>query len=354
MNILRLLPFGIGNRINGGQQRCYHLGDQLRRAGHDVHDVVVNNGDVFQSTDYPFDAVMFEFPWLVNTARWLIKQHDTAARLVYSSHHIEVSVQRERMARQPDYNNESWLEYTVQCERTAYREADLVVCCSQGDADYYQSRGARRVVAAGNGADPFSYTVGQITMAHRVIGEHRRRTPFYISSPWVPNAHGFWDMLAGMELEPRERIGVIGGVKDVLLQPRFMPAGADVVSPHLWMLGVMDSREIEAYLCASNVNLLPITAGGGSSLKVAQALLSPRPILATRQAFRGFEFAMGDKRITIVNTAAEFQQALRDLYSGAYRSDAFQFGEVDQRITWSSMLAPMVEQFHALAAGPEA
>jgi len=355
MNILRLLPFGMGARTNGGQQRCYHLGDQLRRAGHDVHDVVMNNGDVLQSTDYPFDAIMFEFPWLVHTAQWLIKQHNNAAKLVYSSHHIEVRVQLERLGRQPDYCSDSWTEYTARCERKAYREADLVVCCSVGDAEYFQASGARRVVVAGNGAEPFTYTIGQITEAHRVIGpDFHRRTPFYVSSSWVPNAHGFWDMLAGMRLEPREKIAVIGGARDVLLQDRFMPAGADLVAPHLWMLGVMESRQLEAYLCAANVNLLPITAGGGSSLKVAQALLAPRPILATRQAFRGFEFAMGDKRVILADTPAQFQEALRDLYSGSYIPDAEPADELKDRLTWSSMLAPLVEQFHALAAGPEA
>ena len=83
-------------------------------------------------------------------------------------------------------------------------------------------------------------------------------------------------------------------------------------------------------------------------------LLDGYPILATRQAFRGFEFVMGDKRIILADTAAQFQEALRDLYSGSYIADSEPADQLKDRLTWSSMLAPMVEQFHALAARPEA
>jgi glycosyltransferase involved in cell wall biosynthesis len=56
-----------------------------------------------------------------------------------------------------------------------------------------------------------------------------------------------------------------------------------------------------------HVILLPIAYGGGTNLKTAEALTSGRPIVASQQAFRGFNKYTGEKLVSVVDRSLEFK-----------------------------------------------
>jgi glycosyltransferase involved in cell wall biosynthesis len=53
--------------------------------------------------------------------------------------------------------------------------------------------------------------------------------------------------------------------------------------------------------------LLPISYGGGTNLKTAEALVSGRPIVASAQSFRGFENYAEYPYVKIVDTNLDFK-----------------------------------------------
>src|SRR4051794_36685524 len=54
-------------------------------------------------------------------------------------------------------------------------------------------------------------------------------------------------------------------------------------------LGFLSEEHLTGLLAQSDIILLPITSGGGSNLKTAEAILSGKKIVATNFAFCGFE-----------------------------------------------------------------
>jgi hypothetical protein len=68
--------------------------------------------------------------------------------------------------------------------------------------------------------------------------------------------------------------------------------------------------DLASLVSLATVMLLPITLGGGSNLKTAEALLSGNAIVSTSYALRSFEEFRDLPRLTVADTATEFRAAI--------------------------------------------
>jgi glycosyltransferase involved in cell wall biosynthesis len=59
-------------------------------------------------------------------------------------------------------------------------------------------------------------------------------------------------------------------------------------------------------LLSCDAVILPVTNGGGTNLKTAEALLSGKPVIATKVAFRGYERCLSAPEVFIDDDAREF------------------------------------------------
>jgi FkbM family methyltransferase len=94
--------------------------------------------------------------------------------------------------------------------------------------------------------------------------------------------------------------------------------------------------------------MLPITYGGGSNLKTAEALLSGHPIIATSKALRGYEMFAAWPGVIIAETRDAFCTGMRRVLSGEALSPPQ--GDRLDAIVWDQTLQPIVNLVRGLAA----
>lgn len=403
--IVQLTPYPLKAPRHGGQLRCAAIRERYRQAGFDVTTIAAMHEDAYraerEANDIALPAgaaawrgldrfsdlhggdclvadesayarfaqvldrlrpqvIQIEQPWLYPAVRrWLDERALHGAeptRLVYSSHNIEWRLKRDEMpsivADAAAYLDE--MRRVEALEHAIVRAADLVVACT--DEDLVELRAMaddgnveRRFVVARNAIAPFSATPVQIEAVKRKHGLDRY--PLFVGSAHPPNADGFWNMLAPSLafLRPGERIVVVGGVGHILRRHRLYAAWSGINEPRLAILGEVERAELDALLLGAAVILLPITTGGGSNLKTAEAIYSGRPTLATPHALRGYGDVAQWPAITVADTANTYRRALRAMLDA--RATAVPTGAPGpscDAVTWRTALEPLFEVLRGL------
>jgi glycosyltransferase involved in cell wall biosynthesis len=385
MKILQLTSYPTKNPQHGGQIRSANIASALRSEGHVVfsvgvfptryyiadceYDIEFKESSEFWREDREFlsdfysgiyaaedreafeklnsianeeqpDVIVIEQPWLIQAAVRL-KKSRPHIKLVYSSHNIEFRLKEAVLGREHlDALEATRLVKSVKAvEHTALTECDLIIACTQADADFYSREIAdcTPVVVAGNGVEPFSCRQVRTEQWRHFIN---RPFPVFVSSAHPPNANGFWDMMApGLTfLRPDEHVIVAGGVSDIILQMAGARAFEAVNLDRMKLVGRMEKSELQALIQASHVVLLPITQGEGSNLKTAEAIESGCSIVGTSKAFRGFENALTLPHIHIANEPADFRKAVRHTLD-APRYDSGTPLDIRSAFHWSNLLA---------------
>ena len=291
-------------------------------------------------------VIQFEEPYLWPLARKL----GEAAALVHSSYNIESFAKRELQSSGLSIT-ERTLADIFDLEGEIARKAHAVAVVSRQDADSFRARGARRVVVAPNGASAHPPD----DEADRALASWLGCEPFalFVSSAHPPNAQGLVDMLRALPAGAlgHGRLLVAGGVADIL-RDRKEAANAGGLFARVTLLGQLDDALLGAVHRAAHCIMLPKTRGGGSNLKTAEALLSHRPIVATRRAFEGFESHETDDGVVIEDDPARFWRAVSDRLAGALTLHRSPKSVAD--LTWNRCLAPMVELVETLAGAATA
>lgn len=304
------------------------------------------------------DAIALEQPWLYPAARrWIDARAASGAttpRLVYSSQNIEWKLKRDES---PGNTLEALHHEAVarveRLERDAVRHADLVVACTDEELAELRAMddapSSRTWVVAHNAIAPFEADPRQVADVRRRLGLDRYA--LFVGSAHPPNADGFWRMLAPSLafLRPDERIVVVGGVVGYLRQHRTYRAWPAIDEPRLVTPGEIERADLVALLGGANVILLPITTGGGSNLKTAEAIYSGRPVLATPHALRGYGDAADWPTVTVAATADEYRRSLRALLDRDTPDAPANHASIREKVTWQRSLVPLAQAVRSLA-----
>ena len=212
----------------------------------------------------------------------------------------------------------------------------------------YRSWTPSTVVVAPNGAE--RRTRSQL---HGILPEALRawwRYLLFVASAHPPNGAGFVELVLGgvARLRPSERVVVAGSVCS-LIGERFRDNDPSTLGrDRLLLLGEVSPFTLDCLIENATGMLLPITYGGGSNLKTAEALLAGRPIVATAKAFRGCEAFTDTPGVIIAETEEAFSAAMRRVLSGDVPSPP-----KDERlgsIVWDQTLQPIVNLVREVAA----
>jgi glycosyltransferase involved in cell wall biosynthesis len=356
MNILVLCTYPIKNPRHGGQLRVRNIVDAYLAAGHKVEIIgvlgaehypqesgylpfpgkqelerfVENSflmedyaiGSLFASDDFHYqrmvskitvspDVIQVEHPWLFSVAQRFADLSKLKPYLIYSSHNVEWQLKNKILSSYFDKARaELCANLIKEVELQAIRGSDAIVCVSEGDADWLKTQGSTNIVLAQNGVKPWHSSEAGRAEAKAIVGSYRYS--LYCASAHPPNITGFFDMFSGGfgSLKPDEKLVTVGSVG--------WPIAGDVrvhqsakLAEKVVIAGEVSQACLEGMLDMAHCIVLPITQGGGTNLKTAEALWAGKHVVATSIAMRGFEDFIGQKGVYIADDPATFKRALR-------------------------------------------
>lgn len=219
---------------------------------------------------------------------------------------------------------------TAAVQRRATKRADAVICVSEEDAAFFRPS-ARDVIVAPNGVDPELLTVPE----PRQGGED---VLFFGHFGHPPNVIGIkrflaegWPLVAAAR--PAARLRIAGARSpESLRRLAGTTAGAE-------MIGFVEDLVAEIERAAAVV--VPLWQGGGTRLKVLEALASARPVVATPEGVEGIGFRAGVHGLSGADPAALAQGLLRVLSEPATAARLGRAGrELAATFAWPAATAP--------------
>ena len=313
--------------VTGGQKRTLRLLEAIERAGATPHVLTADPGDPepLQARGWTVEIVpepapsarrrirqhlaRRPSPYLAGVAArirelapgsaWLQLEHSQSAYysapgvpIVLSLHNLDSRL-LERVARSRTPGTPAWARdwnralATRAVERRAFPSADLVVCVSREDAGAAAAKGARTLLAP-NGVDAEFFEVappraGDAAGAAPAGAESAPppRAAFFGAFGYEPNARGLERFLAQGWPEVRRRIpGATLAVAGAGLDRARLGAHDGVE-----MLGLVDS--VPELLAGVAAVVVPVWEGGGTRLKVLEALAAARPVASTTVGVEG-------------------------------------------------------------------
>ncbi len=356
MNILTLCTYPIKNPKHGGQLRVRNIVDTYCAEGHGVEVVGVLGSENYESeegflpfpggaelssfipnpflmedyaigqlcaTDDTFfrrlsglikvspDIIHVEHPWLFAFALRCRDKYFPSAKLVYSSHNVEWMLKKEILK---SYQGENFAQagsaLIEAVELNAVRGADAIVCVSEGDVNWTRAQTTAPIVLAPNGVKPWQLSEVGCKEAEAITTGFSYA--LYCASAHPPNMTGFFNMFGGGfgSLKPDQKLVVAGGAGFAIagdVRVHRSPKLAEKVI----VAGLVSQPCLEGLLEGAHCVVLPLTQGGGTNLKTAEALWSGKHVIATTVAMRGFERFIGAHGVFLADDPITFKRTLR-------------------------------------------
>lgn len=291
-----------------------------------------------------YDIIQCEHPWDFDLA-WRLRESGACphAQLFYSSHNIEADLHASAWQSNGQWNQAAarLVEEMRQHEADVARRADVCWAVSERDAEFLRSAGANKVWLAPNGVHELASQAPQREM----LG-----SPYalLIASDHIPNVSGFQQWLPaplGSWMPPGTAILLAGTVGRALR--RDARYADDFAASRLVDLGLVERGRLDQLIHHAHALILPITTGGGTSLKAAEALFSGRPVITTAAGVRGFDRYAAARRVTMVAQEEEFKKSLERVMSAPFQA-ADRDPACDQ-LTWTHSLAAVTAAAHAIS-----
>lgn len=397
--VLMLATYPIRNPVGGGQKRAAALYEVYEQLGHDIrfialynrqhysehgpHDIAlprqtarrVNTdtwigdvivGDAVMSDeqlksrltaallDFDPQVIQFEHPFLYSGVRPLLDELGLDPMIIFSSHNIEAPMRREILENldyDPEYVNRA-VSAIAEVERQLSVDADLLLACTQSDLDVHTGWGARRTVLAQNGIAPLTPDPSAVHKWRASFAEQGvEQTAVFVASAHPPALTGFLDMVGkGVGfLSPRQRIVLAGGISDLLTWGADDLGIADATfALRTISAGRLSQERLTGLLAAADVILLPITEGGGSNLKTAEAIIADRKVVATPHALRSYEWFADFPNVWVADTMAGFHEAIGQAFAAPQRARTAEQQVQAAQVLWPQRMREFEAEVSAL------
>jgi hypothetical protein len=238
--------------------------------------------------------------------------------LVYSSHNHESPLKRsilENAGIAADKVKRA-VSAVEAVEREVVDAADLIVAVSQAEATYYQSLSPRAsVLTIRNGTDRPGRSRSPHEGKELPVGEYL----VFVGSAYPPNVTGFTNLVLGESLygmPPKKLLAVCGGAADGIFASHEYLPHASSYGDRVHFFSRPADQELHWIQERSKGTILPITSGGGSNLKTAEALCGGKWVIATPLALRSFEDFENEKGVLVARTSKQFRDAMLDVIYG--------------------------------------
>jgi len=289
-----------------------------------------------------YDVVQVEF---ANMASYRYLRHGKSPLLVLDEHNIEYDLQR-RTAGSAEgkfrkvYNSLNWRKLGRE-EKAAWRRFDGVVLTSVRDAQLLSetSPGTRSAVVP-NGVDVQQFQPApQAPQADQLL--------FFGANNYFPNHDAlvyFIDEILPkvVEQRPNVKLSIVGPGAHASVLAR--------QSRHVEVVGFVD--DVMPYLDRASAVVVPLRIGGGTRLKIVEAMAKSKAIISTRIGAEGIDVTH-DRDVLLADTPRDFaNQVVRALSEPEL---AQRLGEqarilAEQRYAWTAVVGQLVRFYEQLKA----
>tara|TARA_B100000378_G_scaffold278674_1_gene282834 strand:- start:14090 stop:15301 length:1212 start_codon:yes stop_codon:yes gene_type:complete len=385
---------------HGGQKRAAAIVDKYRTLGHQVryvgvftrdaykkrgaHDVIITNqasldhmnaanaelvGDLatgWISRDdksiyealiknivaFKPDTIEIEHPFMlpfINKAR--DEGYISWQKFIYSAHNVEWRMKRAMFedAGLATERTKELSEQIYRLEEHAVALADIVIVVTDDDKEEFATMGAKKTIVAPNGINS-AYTTQRSLERLRNIYQKKgiKKNIVFVGSWHQPNWQGFLDNVStGLGFLPHDtKIIVVGGIVGLIEQYFADKSIVDRVCfmQRTLLLGKVSEEMLGAVLVLADEIILPISSGGGSNLKTAEAILSKKPTVATLYAMRGYDAYMKLPNMHTAKNRKDFQgKMLSSLNNERVNHYSKAETQLSQRVAWVNVLDKLKE-----------
>jgi glycosyltransferase involved in cell wall biosynthesis len=405
-SILILNTYSIKNPISGGQRRAAAIADKYRELGLEVYyvgiysytsvgpdmntvgpyDVQIRDkksldyidalhheyigdvgvGEVAINDDYVYQELIrriqkyqpryieLEHPYLLPFIEKAKSEgHLSDQIIIHSSHNVEYLMKKEMLDADTSITDERKAEIVArvkELEGRLCKVADFTLAVTEADATKFRSFGAKKVIIAPNAIGEPTRDA-KATQALRKLREKEgtSKTIVFVGSAHPPNLQGYLDVVGTrLGFLPKGSKLVVAGTVCWMIQDyiwRQSPIEQSTFHLRTQLAGRVSDAELAAILELADLIILPITTGGGSNLKTAEAIYSGKQVLGTEFSFRGFEKYANLPGITLVKTKAEFHQKMAELTTGVVKQPKRSAAEVRRaaEVLWPNALGGLQE-----------
>jgi sugar transferase (PEP-CTERM/EpsH1 system associated) len=279
---------------------------------------------------------------------WARQRGAGAPRLIFDAHNAEYLLQQrifEADSRRPRRwlgATYSWLQWQKlrRYEAAVCRQAEQVIACSPADAEALARLvpGLQTSVVP-NGVDTESYRPGVVPAA--ALGQYA--LVFTGKMDFRPNVDAIlWfcsEVLPAIrQAEPQAQLYVVGKNP----HPRL---AALVAQPGVTLTGYVD--DVRPYIAAASVYVVPLLTGGGTRLKVLEAMAMGKAIVSTTLGCEGIPVIPG-REVVLANSPAEVvAQVLALLQNPRRREELGRAARafVEQHFNWRMVTAPLEQVY---------
>jgi polysaccharide biosynthesis protein PslH len=231
-------------------------------------------------------------------------------------------------------------------ERCAAVHANSVVTVSELDAERFRSYGAKNVKVVPNGVDlDYFRPVPQVPENQSLV--------FIGSLDWFPNEDAvkeFATRILPILRNANERITfrVVGR------KPAPSLAATLQRVPGVELVG--EVADVRTYIAEAQVVVVPIRIGGGTRIKILEALAMEKPVVSTSVGAEGLELEDG-RDLLLADTPEKFATQVQFLLANTElqaRLGRNGRGTVERLYGWDSAAEKMEQAWLATASNPEA
>jgi hypothetical protein len=298
------------------------------------------------------DIIHIEQPFPYLGLEPLLDELGRKPKLVFGSQNVEAPMKREILENAgSDETAIKQAEQTIEdVEKQLTVDCDLLVACTTEDLKAHQAMGAKQVVLAPNGIaeiidDPASRDYW--SRKFKNIGVTKK--VLFVGSAHPPNWTGFIDMVGkGLGFVSFDaRIVIAGSICDYF-DREISTNSLDIEDATFWLrafsAGRLSEKRLGALIHESDVMLLPITEGGGSNLKTAEAILANKKVVATNHALRSFEWFKDFPNVWVADTQAAFRESIGEALNADFEPRTTAQQTQAKQVLWSNSLSDMVSQ----------
>jgi glycosyltransferase involved in cell wall biosynthesis len=274
---------------------------------------------------------------------WL-EEMDQRIKIILDTHNLLTSLYSRLVKEEKKFLRKtySWLQWRkmLAYEQTIVRKIDCAIVCSELERRVLQEWGGRTCLVVPNGVDTQFFTP---QISHLPVNKQLVQLVFTGAMDYAPNADGIrWflrSVLPELDLKlPYYKLTVVGKNPPSDLRIWERPGKIEFTGR------VEDVRQ---YTRSANVFVVPLLVGGGTRLKILEALAMQIPVVSTRIGAEGLDL-QNSVHLRLADDASAMAQAITEvsIQSDSVREMARRGRErVLERYDWNAVTLPLCRYY---------